>query len=315
MALDFARMGQLPNAPPQYNAVHIREVLRALELYFAQLDSGMPNHADKYTANEFVGKLFTTVAAVMEQAAIGELSAQEINADTLEARFVDALAIKTPILNVDQLVAGPLMASDVFANFLHGDGRYISTPFNMFTSSLDQAPVNTDAATVLTLDDTLETNSISLDLGSRITVADPGIYAFNYVAQLRNTAVSIDFADIWLRKNGANVPGSNSRYAVVGRGTADGSTTGTYNFVLRLEAGDYVELAWHVTRATVSVRARPAVVSSPVAPAIPSAPSVIVVVRMLAAEFPPVVRVAPTSVSGFTSLGIVTVRGSPRRRV
>jgi hypothetical protein len=37
----------------------MRQVLRVIEIYFAQLDSRTPNNAEKYTADEFVGGLFS----------------------------------------------------------------------------------------------------------------------------------------------------------------------------------------------------------------------------------------------------------------
>lgn len=59
MALDKFRASPLPNAPTQYDPQYMRQVIRVLETYFAQLDSNTPNHAQKYTADEFVGALFS----------------------------------------------------------------------------------------------------------------------------------------------------------------------------------------------------------------------------------------------------------------
>ena len=58
MALDFARASPLPNPPLQYDPQYIRQLIRVLENYFSQLDSNMPNHAQTYTADNFVGGIF-----------------------------------------------------------------------------------------------------------------------------------------------------------------------------------------------------------------------------------------------------------------
>ena len=58
MALDKFKAPPLPNAPGQWDAQYMRQVLRVLELYFSQLDSNTPNHAQKYTASLFAGGIF-----------------------------------------------------------------------------------------------------------------------------------------------------------------------------------------------------------------------------------------------------------------
>ena len=55
MALDKFKAAPLPNPPSQYNPQYIRQVIRVLEVYFAQLDSNTPNHAQTYTADYFYG--------------------------------------------------------------------------------------------------------------------------------------------------------------------------------------------------------------------------------------------------------------------
>lgn len=65
MALDRFKSAPLPNPPAQYDPQYMRQVIRVLETYFSQLDSNTPNHAQKYTAEQFAFDLApTTVAAV-----------------------------------------------------------------------------------------------------------------------------------------------------------------------------------------------------------------------------------------------------------
>lgn len=55
MALDKFNAPPLPNPPGTWDAQYMRQVLRVLEIYFSQLDSNTPNHAQKYTADTFNG--------------------------------------------------------------------------------------------------------------------------------------------------------------------------------------------------------------------------------------------------------------------
>jgi len=55
MALDNFRAPPLPAPPAQWDAQYMRQLIRALETYFSQLDSRTPNNAEKYTAETFHG--------------------------------------------------------------------------------------------------------------------------------------------------------------------------------------------------------------------------------------------------------------------
>ena len=60
MALDKFNFPPLPNPPLEYDPQHLRQMYRTLEIYFSQLDSNTPNHAQQYTADRFVGGIFAT---------------------------------------------------------------------------------------------------------------------------------------------------------------------------------------------------------------------------------------------------------------
>jgi hypothetical protein len=70
MAMDKFRFPPMPNSPPQYDAQYIRQVLRTLEVYFSQLDSNTPNHAQQYTADTFNGILATKNVTTTEKNAL-----------------------------------------------------------------------------------------------------------------------------------------------------------------------------------------------------------------------------------------------------
>ena len=55
MAMDKFRAAPLPNPPADWDPQYMRQVIRVLEVYFSQLDSNAPNHAQTYTADYFYG--------------------------------------------------------------------------------------------------------------------------------------------------------------------------------------------------------------------------------------------------------------------
>jgi hypothetical protein len=58
MALELFKFSPLPNPPAEYDPQYLRQFLRTLEIYFAQLDALTPNQAKSYRATEFFGGTF-----------------------------------------------------------------------------------------------------------------------------------------------------------------------------------------------------------------------------------------------------------------
>ncbi len=56
MALDKFRAPPLVYPPVQYSQEYMAQTIRTLEIYFNQLDSATPNHAETYTATYFYGE-------------------------------------------------------------------------------------------------------------------------------------------------------------------------------------------------------------------------------------------------------------------
>lgn len=311
MALDKFKAAPLPNPPAQWDPQYMRQVIRVLEIYFNQLDSNTPNHAQKYTASEFVGGNFTgtnvtatnvaTVNLSADQAQIGYQSSNGIRTDAL---------ISYGHLNGNQ-ISDKIMAADIYADYFYGDGRYISTPYNQLTSSTDQTAASVANAYAVTYDTEVYPDGISVVSNSRITFAQPGIYAITFSIQFKNTNNDLETIDIWFRQDGTDIANSNTRFAIPAR-----KSTGDPSYLVAVTpitvdiptANGYVEIMWRVSNTAVTIEALPAVAASPgVTPAIPATPSVIVEVAFISAQFPPATRVAPLPVFGFGQVGAISV--------
>lgn len=311
MALDKFKASPLPNPPAQYDPQYLRQLIRVLENYFSQLDSNTPNHAQKYTADEFVGGTFSGTDITTTNVATTNLSAQQaaIGYQSSNGILTNAL-ISYGHRNGSQ-ITDHLMAQDVYADYLYGDGRYINTPYNQIVSNSDQTAASVANAYAVTYDVEDYPDGISVVSNSRITFAESGIYNIVYSIQLKNTNNDLETVDIWLRQDGTDVANTNTRFAVPAR-----KSTGDPSYLVAVTplmvditaANQYIEIMWRVSNTAVTIEQLPAVTASPgVTPAIPATPSVIVGVTFISAQFPPVTRVAPLPVFGFGQIGAISV--------
>lgn len=99
---------------------------------------------------------------------------------------------------------------------------------------------------------------------SRIYVDEPGVYDFQFSAQLDNTSGGNHLIFIWCRVNGVDVANSASQVRLKG---TDGELVAAWNFVLSMKDGDYFELMYSATDTSVQILSQAA--AAPV-PAIPS---------------------------------------------
>ena len=62
MGLKLFNAPALPKPPDGYEPGYFKQLTRILGLYFSQLDSLTPNHAESYTADSFFNLDYSTVA-------------------------------------------------------------------------------------------------------------------------------------------------------------------------------------------------------------------------------------------------------------
>lgn len=83
---------------------------------------------------------------------------------------------------------------------------------------------------------------VSVKNGSQITVTRSGTYNLQFSAQVKTTQNNTKPIDIWLAKNGGAVEDTNTQFFTPDR---KGIIVASWNFVVTLDAGDYVELMWY----------------------------------------------------------------------
>jgi hypothetical protein len=170
------------------------------------------------------------------------------------------------------------------ADFFYGSGIHITFPYGQFQSQSDQTAAAIDTAYAVTYDQSDFLDGVTLSSGSRLTVPDAGVYVVSFSIQFKNTTNGIQDIDIWLRKNGTDIPDTNSRFSISARKGAGNPShlIATTPIMVELAANDYVQVMWHVTDTGVSIEHFPAVTAVPgTTPAHPATPSVIVQVEFM----------------------------------
>lgn len=133
-------------------------------------------------------------------------------------------------------------------------GKYLAFPYGAFSSYTTQtATANT--ATLLTLSNTDFANAVSLQTGSKITVANAGVYNLQFSVQVENLDNAPQDMYIWLKQNGTDITGSTGVIGLPARknpGDPSHDIKG-WNYFLSMNAGDYVQIYWSPTIATFNI--------------------------------------------------------------
>lgn len=115
--------------------------------------------------------------------------------------------------------------------------------------------------------DAAATSGVTIDGGSRMVVASDGVYDIQFSFQITKTSNGNDTAYVWLRKNGTDVPDTNTGLYLAGK---NDKAVFALNFFVQLNAGENAELMWLADDATISILYVPESTDPPM-PSIPSA--------------------------------------------
>lgn len=146
----------------------------------------------------------------------------------------------------------------------HGETAVFN--YGDFCSTATQPNAGATAANVVTYDTANLSSGVSVVSSSRITMATAGVYDIQFSAQFQKSSGGDDYVDLWLSKNGANVPNTNTTLHLTSN---PGYAVGAWNFLVSAASGDYFELYWHSADTTMELHAA-AAGTNPTRPAIPS---------------------------------------------
>ena len=149
---------------------------------------------------------------------------------------------------------------NIFAVLGSGSLRY-----GTFYDTTDQTAAAPNTAYAITFNNTdLSAGVYRGTPTSRIYVDRAGAYNFQFSAQLESITGAGKTVFIWARVNGTDIPDSATKIHMQG---VNDAYVAAWNFVLRMNTGDYFELMWTGNNDKIEIHAD---VASPPVPAIPS---------------------------------------------
>ena len=144
--------------------------------------------------------------------------------------------------------------------------------YGSFYDTTTHTVASTTTAYPITLNTTISNNGVSIGSPtSRIVFDYAGIYSITFSVQYENTDNQAHASTIWLRKNGTDVPDSSSYISVPSRhGGTNGKILTTVNYVLDLNANDYIEVYYQAESTDIQIVTIPAgtTPTTPVSPSI-----------------------------------------------
>lgn len=145
--------------------------------------------------------------------------------------------------------------------------------YGSFVSTQPQTAANTTSAFAITLNKTEFASGFVIENNSRIKALNAGLYNIQFSIQFTSTNAAAKNIFIFPKKNGVSVPDSSTVFSITGNGT---NLVPYLNYVISLNANDYVELFFGVSDTAAQI-------ASPAVPAYsPNIPPVILTVTQVA---------------------------------
>jgi hypothetical protein len=189
---------------------------------------------------------------------------------TIEDRTaVFTASIATTTMTVTAITSGPIYPGMVIT----GTGVTAGT---RIVSQLTGTDGSTGTYQV-SVSQTVASTTITGTCKSKVRCEIAGTYNIQFSVQFVNTDNNIHDTDIWMRKNGVDVPDTNSQFSVPNRhGGTDGHLIGALNLFVDLAADEYIELMWATTDTSTTIE----YIAAKTGPVRPATPSVILTVSI-----------------------------------
>lgn len=145
-----------------------------------------------------------------------------------------------------------------------------------FWSTVTQTNAGATSVNLMTVNNS-DPNNNDVVIGatsSQIKVLNFGVYNIQFSAQFDKTDAGVDEFDVWLRLNGANLADTTGKVMITEN---NGVALAAWNYMLELNANDYIQFAWHSSDVDMRLRYEP----SQINPTRPAIPSVIITVQQV----------------------------------
>ena len=174
------------------------------------------------------------------------IPAAQVNSDWNTITGISSILNKPTIVN--QIIAGTGItispSSGVGTVTISSTGLGTATRYyGAYSDTTTQACSGIGVTTTMLLNSVDGQSGFTLASNSRITSTYGGVYNTQFSVQLDKPSGATGHIWIWLRKNGVNLPYTNSVVAVQG---TNAETVASWNFVISMNPGDYIEYMWMV---------------------------------------------------------------------
>jgi hypothetical protein len=270
----------LPSAPPEYNPAERERYSNILRLYFNRIAS-------------FLRNLIGTAGGRFLDFPNGAFSDSRdylVGSSAVDAplRF-DTTYNSNGVQVITEVISQNEFGSNLFASVtgnvlditvsLGAVDIYVGMEVTMVGLSAGTYIIGKNSSTqyILSASATLTSRLVSFTGQSKVQVLYPGWYNFQFSIQLVNFDNAPHTVSIWWRKNGVNIPDSNSEFGLpVRKGAGNPAhVVASMNFFIDLERDDYIQIIWRTQDVDVYIEHFAAVPAGVGTPAIPATPSVI----------------------------------------
>ena len=135
---------------------------------------------------------------------------------------------------------------------LNGTTGYITynRTFGSFTSNATQTSAGANTVNYMTLNNTEDSNGVSIVSNSQITIARTGTYDIQFSAELAHDTNQTANVEIWLTKNGNAVANTNTILTL----TKDEKAIAAWDWLVNANtANDYFQIAWASSDTNVEI--------------------------------------------------------------
>jgi hypothetical protein len=274
---------RLPAATVEWEHRFMEQYSNVLRLYFNQLDSALAS-----LLSQAGGSYLNFPNGAFHQDGTTTLTSAMTNVSTtpIQVASTDLFESAGHLLIGTELVQYTGKTSTTFTGITRGVYGTTNTSHSIGAAVSEALGVASSTTSItIPFDTTDVSNQVSIDTTdkSKILFSVPGYYNIQFSAQLLNFTTTDDNVTFWWRQNGTDIAYSAGIQAVPSKhGSSAGASIVSWNIVLPLNAGDYVQLLFASESGNTVTATYPAGTS----PVHPVSPSVILTATFVSALYP-----------------------------
>ena len=149
--------------------------------------------------------------------------------------------------------------------------------YGAFSSTGSQVSVSANTINIMSASTVEHSSGVVLSANTRFVMTNSGVYNIQFSAQFQQQANIDSNVSIWFRKNGTDIPRSNTEMAIDKNQAGPSKLVAAWNYVDSFNANEYIEIAWSSPDTTMELLYQ----GTQTNPTRPATPSLIVTVTQV----------------------------------